>query len=652
MFKDEYKKQIDGICAEDSVKQQILKSLKGKKKAKHRKSNVLVFRAATAIAASFAVAFSVLIIKDSNKLPVAVGGEKKSYNDIYKTIEAFIPKNDMLGNFIEGIMNFGNKGADFAVDEEYEYVYENATDDMDAGTSGSTQKPSSSFTDSNNAKQDATEKSDGEYSETNTQVKGVDEADIIKTDGKYIYSFSSTNGEIRIIKAGKTPKLVKTLKVHHSKFSPMSDMYLAAGKLVIMGTRSDNRDSKTVAYIYDVSNPEKAEKAYECSQSGFYNTSRLIGDKLYLITNYNVNVDKVDKNDVETYVPCIESAGFDGAMVADDIYINKNCLRASYTVVCGYDINNGKLVGSQSLLGGTYTLYCNTSNIVTADYSYGKGASVKTNIARFAIDNGKVEFKAEGEIDGTLLNQFSIDEYGGYFRFVTTSSGGREVRRGDVVTYTFSQSNSLIVLDDELKKVSSIDNIAPDERVYSVRFMGDIAYFVTFRQVDPLFSVDLRDPKNPKIIGALKIPGFSNFLFPYGNGKLLGVGLDADEKTGRTSGIKLSMFDISMPSDVKESAKLILDAYDSPALYNHKESLIDVKRNIIGFSIWGKLGSEYRIFSFGNNAFNLKVKIKLDEAYSTLRGLYIGEEFYLVSEKTLLVYDANTYTEIARINLS
>lgn len=652
MFKDEYKRQIDSISADDSVKQKVFKSLERKKTVKHKKSKVLVFRAAAAIAASFAVAFSVLIIKDSNKPPVAVGDEEKSYKDIYKTVEAFIPKTDMFGNFIEGVMNFGNKVSNDAVDEEIEYVYEAETEDIATGTNNGVQKPSSSFTDSNNVKQDAEEKTDGEYSETNTQVKGVDEADIIKTDGKYIYSFSNSDGEVRIIKAGKTPQLVKKLKVNHSEFSAMSDMYLAAGKLVIMGSRTDNRKSETVVYIYDVSVPEKAEKAYECSQSGFYNTSRLIGDKLYLITNYNVNVNDVSENKVETYVPCVESKNYNGAMVADDIYINKNCSRASYTVVCGYDISNGKLVGSQSMLGGTYTLYCNTSNIVTADYSYGKGASVKTNIARFAIDNGKVEFKAEGEIDGTLLNQFSIDEYGGYFRFVTTSSGGREVRNGDVVTYTFSQSNSLIVLDGELKKVSSIDNIAPDERVYSVRFMGDIAYFVTFRQVDPLFSVDLSDPKNPKIIGALKIPGFSNFLFPYGNGKLLGVGLDADEKTGRSGGIKLSMFDTSIPSDIKESAKLILDAYDSPALYSHKETLIDVKRNIIGFSIWGKLGSEYRIFNFSNNEFKLKVKIKLDEAYDSLRGLYIGREFYLVNEKTLLVYDANTYTEIARINLS
>ncbi len=663
MFKDEYSKQMDSIRADADIKQKVLQSIESKKPKKKQKSKLLVFRTAAAIAACFAVVLSVVIVKDSYEPQIAVGTEKKTYDDIYKTVETFIPKTDTLGNFIDGIMNFGNKGADFAVDDEIEYVYEEyeyAADDM-ADTEGDSATGSYSNTapttqnnatnkNSNALKQDtetAAEESESEHSETNTQVEGVDEADIVKTDGKYIYSFSASGGEIRIIKAGKTPELLKKIKVGTSDFSPLSDMYLASGKLIIIGNKTDNEKSGTVVYIYDVSNPEKAEKAYECGQSGFYNTSRLIGDKLYLVSNYNLNTNNIVKDDIETYVPCVESESFEGAVAADDIYINHNCSRAVYTIVCGFDINSGSLLGSQSLLGGTYTLYCSNENIITADYS----KDGKTNVARFAISDGKVEFKAEGEIDGTLLNQFSIDEYKGYFRFVTTSSGGKEVRNGDVVAYTFAQSNSLIVLDGELKKVSSIDNIAPDERVYSVRFMGDIAYFVTFRQVDPLFSVDLSDPKNPKIIGALKIPGFSNYLFPYGNGKLLGIGQDADENTGRTGGVKLSMFDISNPADVKESAKLILDVNNSAALYGHKESLVDAGKNIIGFSVWGNRGSEYRIFEFVNGEFSLKAQISLGNVYDSVRGIYIGSEFYIVTEKNLFVYDINSYTEIARIYL-
>ena len=114
--------------------------------------------------------------------------------------------------------------------------------------------------------------------------------------------------------------------------------------------------------------------------------------------------------------------------------------------------------------------------------------------------------------------------------------------------------------------------------------MGDIAYFVTFRQTDPLFSADLSDPYNPKIIGELKIPGFSEFLFPYGEGKLLGLGNDADENSGRVKGLKLSFFDINDPSNVTELNKTVLNRLNySPALSNHKAALISVKKNLIGF---------------------------------------------------------------------
>lgn len=653
MFKDEYSKQIDSIRADGYIKQKVLKSIENKEKVKNKAKKIRFIRAAVAIAASFAIVFSVVIInKNGRNTEIPVGNTVKTYDDIYKTVETFIPKTNAVDEFLGGIFNgFGNKDSG---DVEYELEYEYAADDITDGEAMPSKGNSSQNNGANKFSSDTKDESatvtkdDVDKSETNTQVEGVDESDVIKTDGKYIYSFSATDGEIRIIKAGKEPKLLKKLSVRNSDFSPTSNMYLSSGKLIIIGTKPSNEKAGTVVYIYDVSNPEKAEKVYECAQSGFYNTSRLIGDKLYLISNYRLNMNSVSKDEPETYIPCVKGENFDGAVEADDVYINRNCSRAVYTVVCGFDINNGKLLGSQSLLGGTYTLYCSTKNIITADYSDGG----KTNIARFEIDNGKVEFKAEGEIDGNLLNQFSIDEYGGYFRFVTTVQGGKETRNGEVVMYELEQSNALTVLDGDLKKVSSIDNIAPDERVYSVRFMGNVAYFVTFRQVDPLFSVDLSDPKNPKIIGALKIPGFSNYLFPYGKGKLLGIGQDADEKTGRTGGVKLSMFDISNPADVKESAKLILDVDYSDALYGHKESIVDTKKNVIGFSVYGKNGSEYRIYSFNDGQFSLKAQIKLGDVYHNIRGLYINSEFYVITEKNLLVYDMNSYTKIVEISLS
>ncbi len=631
MLRDEYKKQMDNIRADESVKEKVLNAIKEKPK-KTKRSKVVYFRAAAAMAASIAVALSVIIVKDSVPQKVEEVGTVKTYSEVYKTLEALVPKTNAIDQLIDTLGDFvayNAKNADDVEIIEEEYVYE--AEDSPTSANGAVDGSASDKTD---------------YSETTTQVKGVDEADIVKTDGKYIYSFNGS--EIKIIKAGKTPQLIKKITVASNDFSPTSSMYLADGKLIIIGNITNNQSEGTVVNIYDVSDPQNAKVVYELKQSGFYNTSRLIGDKLYLISNYTINANKIDEDDIESFVPCVDSKTYNGAMAAEDIFINRNCSRAVYTVICGYGINDGSLLGSQSVLGGTYTLYCSTGNIITADYQ----KDSKTNITRFAIDDGKVEFKAEGTIDGSLLNQFSIDEYKGYFRFVTTENTGKETRYGDVVEYTLEQTNALTVLDGELKMVGEIDGIAPDERVYSVRFMGDTAYFVTFRQVDPLFSVDLSDPHNPKIIGALKIPGFSNYLYPFGDGKLLGIGQDADEQTGRTGGVKLSMFDISDPANVSESAKLILDVDYSSALQGHKESLVDYNKNIIGFSVWGKRGSEYRIFGFENGAFTLKSQIKLDNIYNSVRGLYIGEEFYIITDKFLYVYDINSYNEITRLSLS
>ena len=161
----------------------------------------------------------------------------------------------------------------------------------------------------------------------------------------------------------------------------------------------------------------------------------------------------------------------------------------------------------------------------------------------------------------------------------------------------------------------------------------------------------MSDPQNPKIIGKLKIPGFSNYMFPYGEGRLFGIGQDADENSGSTEGIKLSMFDISNPSDVTESAKLVLDSNYSDSLHNHKAIIVDYNRNIIGFSVYTDIGSEYRMFKFENGEFIKLAEIKLNDYSSDIRGLYIGNEFYVVSNSSVKVYNMKDYSLISEIKL-
>ena len=182
--------------------------------------------------------------------------------------------------------------------------------------------------------------------------------------------------------------------------------------------------------------------------------------------------------------------------------------------------------------------------------------------------------------------------------------------------------------------------------------MGDAAYFVTFRQVDPLFSADVSDPYNPKIIGSLKIPGISNYLFPYGD-KLLGIGSNADERTGRSEGMKLSMFDISDPANVTESSKTDIPAYYSESLYNHKATLADYGKNIIGFPVYGDTGLEYFVYSYENGKFVQKLNALLElKNENDCRGLYIGKVFYIAAAYELQYYDLETLNPLGTLELS
>lgn len=631
MFGDDYKRDIENIKADKALKRKISESIKTGSVASHKekKPKSVLFRAAMAVAACVAVVLSVWVTgADRIKINSSSGETgitaKADYTEIYKTLKAFADrqKKENVIEKIDEVFKGGFTKKNYDVNEEVvDYGAEAAT-----GTNGS------------NA---------GEtYSETTTQVTDVDEADIVKTDGKYIYSLSDYENEkrtLRIIRAGDKPKLISSTELDCN----IGQMYLASGRLIFFSRESGGDIASVKATVYDVSSPEKPKRLFSCEQSGNYETTRLIGNVLYMITDYYVPLNGLKRDKPETYAPQVTCEDYDGAVVAESISVNENVKLPEYTVICAFSLEDGSLLGTQSLLGGAYTVYCSTESIIIAGYF----ADGKTALSKISLNGGKLKLTAEGSIDGDLLNQFSIDEYKGYFRFVTTVYTSEESLDGDIASYKTESTNSLYVLDGNLKTVGSIVGLAPEERVYSVRFMGDTAYFVTFRQVDPLFSVDLSDPKNPQIIGKLKIPGFSNYLYPFGEGKLLGIGQEADSETGRTGGIKLSMFDISNPADVTEKAKTVLEYRYSDALSDHTATLVDRKRGLIGFSTYGNTGSKYLIFTFKNGGFKQLAEIKLGDVYTNVRGLYVGNSFYVVTDSTLYAYDMNTYTETSKIKL-
>ncbi len=620
-FDDSYKKQIDNIKPDGYIKDKTRRKMaQADEKAAPKRSGRAYFGTAVAAVLCGAILFSAGIVTGRRTVKVNTGENTvamktvATYDDIYDSIKKFKTSVwDKIRNYASDEM------------EVTEEAYDGAMNGSAAtGTNGSNLKSESVGADTDNS---------ADHSDTNVQVEGVDEADVVKTDGKYIYILSFYERRVKIVDVtGEKPRQLTSIKTEDI-FN--CDMYLSGGRLILLGEGNSEKQSTATAVIYDISDPNKPKELTRCKQSGNYLDSRLIDSRLYIITDFTINSDEITKGRAESYVPSVSCKDYNGAVAAESVHFYNNCNSPQYTVLCGYDIKDGALCGTQSVLGGSYTVYANTENIITCGYPDSDGF---TQVARFTLNGGKIELKATGSLEGSLLNQFSIDEYKGYFRFVLTD-------------YYKTETNSLVILNGDLKETGKITDLAPGERVYSVRFMGNTAYFVTFRQVDPLFSADVSDPHNPKIIGSLKIPGFSRYLFPYGD-KLLGIGQNADEQTGRSGLMKLSMFDISDPSNVTESSKTDISAKYSEALYNHKATLADYGKNIIGFPAYGNSGLLYFVYSYEDGKFVQKLKTELNiENQQNCRGLYIGKVFYIAAPYELQYYDLETFELLGTLKL-
>ncbi len=690
MFKDDYNAQMNEIAPDEEKKSEILKMLNEnavqkvtplEKKAKMLKTRN-IWRMGFAAAAAVAVTLSVIFVPDwRHTQTVAPSGhtvtKAESYAEIYEKIQDLTTDKATAKSSARGFITslFGAKGSnsmdDGAAEDYYDsYVDEAADAEFTNGTASENTKTSAGASDLN----DSAQKSDNDdYSKTNTQVEGVEEADIVRTDGRYIYALR--DGSIYVIRAGAgVPEKVSVIDLELGQYAYCHDFYLANGKVTAVIQKDDESayrkktavydsayrygasGASTVAKFYDVSDPVSPKKTGESSQSGESVSSRMIGDRLYLISTYWVS-GNTDKDKPETFVPSVSCSDKTEPVPADKVCIyTAEKYDPIYTVVGIYDSADGKMLDSQSLLGGSSEVYCSEKSLLTTVTDYSNAES-KTVVSRFSLSKDAVKYENTAEINGALLNQFSMDEYNGYFRFVTTVDKNEEstVSGNSSTTYTrvINRTDvSLVILDSSLQPVSSLNDLAEGERVYSVRFMGDTAYFVTFRETDPLFSVDLSDPKKPTVLGKLKIPGFSNYLFPYGSGKLLGIGMDADEKTGKTDCLKLSMFDISDPANVSENDKYLIKDYSySSALYNHKASLVDPQKNLIGFTADSNKDSVYMLFRYDNGEFVNIASLELNgnDYTDEIRGLFIGDVFYLVEGKRVKAYSLDGFTLLGEL---
>jgi len=404
------------------------------------------------------------------------------------------------------------------------------------------------------------------YSKTNIQVEGVDEADIVKTDGEYLYVASS--GSVRIVRAYPAGE-AQVLSQVELNGSPMG-IFINGDKLVVLeGTPG------TSIKVYDVSDRESPVLARNISLDGGYFSSRMIGDYVYAVINqpayYNYQEDEVA-------LPKIWSADRAEEIPASQIYYPDVADRY-YTFTTVFAVNvqdDAEEPAHKTFLLPTCNIYVSLNNI----YIIFPKAE-RTLIYRVHVEGSNVECVAKGEVPGSVLNQFSMDEHEDHFRVATTTGHVATTRK------KATSRNHLYVLDMDLNIVGRLEDLAPGERIYSARFMGSRCYLVTFRKVDPLFVIDLENPYEPAVLGWLKVTGYSDYLHPYGEDHLIGVGKETvAAEVGDFAwyqGVKISLFDVRDVSNPLEIAKYVIGdrGTNSPILTDHKAFLFDESRGLL-----------------------------------------------------------------------
>ena len=496
------------------------------------------------------------------------------------------------------------------------------------------------------------------YSDTNVREESVGEADVVKTDGSRLYVMRGNRGEIVDI-ASEEMEEIAAVTVDPDSY--IRELYVEGSRMAVFYTQSkftqeDGIEVRSREFactdVYDISDPSAPVKLNTFSQSGVYNTMRVKDGYAYVISSFYPDTAS-PRSDVGAYVPSVQG----GTLEADRIFMPEQEMGSEYTVITAFSLADPQeQTDSKAVFGSAGLCYVSSENIYVTETCYDTddtGMS-RTAVRKVAYHDGQLEGAAQAKVDGMLKDSFCIDEYNGYLRLVTTitSDNGVMPISGDSSAAEPDSSNALYVLDGELQVTGEIRDLAPGETVYSARFMGDTGYFVTFRQVDPLFSVDLSDPASPQIIGELKIPGFSEYLHPYGEGLLLGIGMDVDEEGVTTEGVKLSMFDISDPGNVTEASVYVMeDMYGTDAAYDYKAVFADVEKNLFGFRAYGGNGDVYSVFSYDAAEGFRKVFSRELTYGGDARGLYAGERFYLVVGNTVESYTLSGFEKIDDIVL-
>ena len=368
---------------------------------------------------------------------------------------------------------------------------------------------------------------------------------------------------------------------------------------------------------------------------------------LYTVTQYSVPLD--DKDAVEkNFVPAVDGK----KLTSGDVLIrDKDAGDSVYLVLTAFDTaKKDSAVNKVSVLGFSSDLYCtaDTLYLMSTDWRWTDNSTdgrCKTNLYAFSLNGTEIALRATGAVPGEVNDDYAIDRYGGYLRIATTD-------------YDYNHDadvSALYVLSDKLEIVGQLEDFAPDEQVQSTRFLGNLAYVVTFRNTDPLFAIDLADPAKPTILGAVKLPGFSSYLHPLDDHTLLGVGYSGDDRSANLDTVKLSLFDISDPTHPQETDSRVIKQAGTDVHYESKAFVFDSGSGAFYLPV------TYNLFEKNGNYAGTRYMLKRyaaadgkfteEQAYvhgaesdyyvysSLFRGTFIGDRVYTVSDTTVKEFD-------------
>ncbi|MCB1152958.1 beta-propeller domain-containing protein [bacterium] len=565
-----------------------------------------------------------------------------------RTLENNYDDSVRYGGYVDDDVVYDDDEGSF--DDDDDAADDDASDDDFAGDDddddGAPEEPT------NGGDDDDAGDDDEDHSDTNTQEEDVDEADIVKTDGNLLYLLAG--GEMLIfdpVPAGETHEISRT----DVEGTPL-EMFLYDNLVVVFSQMRPSdlpadvwpdapRDSihypLTVITVFDTTDPMVPERLRTTYAEGSYLSSRRVGSGVRVVTmsyprgpqlrewvdpwsegyvNPDGSIDEealkdaydrllaenlaaIDEMPLETWIPrYFEVAGDErrsGFMAeCQDFFHPVDPLGRGVSTVMTIELTDPTAKQPDiSLLADGQLIYSSTERLYIAgdaEIVHQWDAEAYTSLVHQFVYGGRGEqiaYTASGQIEGFVLNQFSMGEYDGYLRVAANTGwwGGEP------------ESRVYVMHDDgngRLETVGRIENIAPGEDLRSARFLGDKGYVITFEQTDPLFTMDLSDPENPRLAGELEIPGFSTYIHPFGPDHLLTIGVNGDEWSA-TGGVALQMFDISdIAHPTLADREIAAEGWDSTsaALYDHKAFLYYAPKELLAIPItdygWDDYGDD------------------------------------------------------------